>query len=56
MLEQLYTLYCYIYFDIYIVYIQISNIRRNLVGYDDQPNVVGASPVGTAPTTFSLST
>ena len=35
-----------------------SNIRRTLVGYKiiDHSDVAGASPVGTAPTTSSLST
>ena len=39
-------------------YCQISNIRRTLVGNKivDQSDVVGASPVGAAPTTSSFST
>ena len=39
-------------------YRQISNIRRILVGNKivDYSDVVGASPVGTAPTTSSFST
>ena len=39
-------------------YRQVSNIRRNLVGNKiiDNSDVVGASPVGAAPTTSSLST
>ena len=39
-------------------YRQVSNIRRTLVGnwIVDHSDVVGASPVGAAPTTFSLST
>ena len=37
----------------YDIYRQISNIRRTLVGNDiiDHSDVVGASPVGAAPTT-----
>ena len=37
---------------------QVSNIRRTSVcnGIIDHPDVVGASPVGAAPTTSSLST
>ena len=37
---------------------QVSNIRRTLVGnkIDDHSDVVGASPVGAAPTTSSFST
>ena len=40
------------------IYRQVSNIRRTLVGNEivDHSDVVGASPVGTAPTTFSFST
>ena len=39
-------------------YRKISNIRRTLVGYKivDHSDVVGASPVGAAPTTSSFST
>ena len=39
-------------------YRQTSNISRNLVGniIVDNSDVVGASPVGAAPTTSSLST
>ena len=39
-------------------YRQFSNIRRSLVGnkIDDHSDVVGASPVGAAPTTSSFST
>ena len=39
-------------------YSQISNIRHNLVGnkIDDHSDVVGAAPVGPAPTTSSFST
>ena len=39
-------------------YSQVSNIRRTLVGNKivDNSDVVGASPVGAAPTTSSLST
>ena len=39
-------------------YRQVSNIRRTLVGNKivDHPDVVGASPVGAAPTTSSFST
>ena len=37
---------------------KVSNIRRTLVGNKivDQKDVVGASPVGAAPTTSSFST
>ena len=40
------------------VYRQVSNIRRTLVGNKivDHSDVVGASPVGAAPTTSSFST
>ena len=40
------------------IYRQFSNIRRTLVGNKivDNSDVVGASPVGAAPTTSSLST
>ena len=39
-------------------YRQVSNIRRNLIGNEtvDHSDVVGASPVGAAPTTSSFST
>ena len=39
------------------IYCQVSNIRRTLEGNQiiDHSDVVGASPVGTAPTTFSFS-
>ena len=39
-------------------YRKTSNIRRTLVGNDivDHSDVVGASPVGAAPTTSSFST
>ena len=39
-------------------YRQVSNIRRTLVGSKnvDHSDVVGASPVGAAPTTSSIST
>ena len=42
----------------YKIYRQISNIRRTLVGNEivDHSDVVGASHVGTAPTTSSFST
>ena len=38
-------------------YHKVSNIRRTLVGneIDDHSDVVGASPIGTAPTTSSIS-
>ena len=41
-----------------IVYRKTSNIRRTLVGNKivDHSDVVGASPVGAAPTTSSFST
>ena len=40
------------------MYREVSNISRTLVGnkIDDYSDVVGASPVGAAPTTSSLST
>ena len=40
------------------LYRQVSNIRRTLVGNEivDNSDVVGASPVGAAPTTSELST
>ena len=40
------------------IYRQSSNIRRALVGIEivDHSDVVGASPVGAAPTTSSFST
>ena len=39
-------------------YRQVSNIRRTLIGNEivDNSDVVGALPVGAAPTTSSLST
>ena len=42
----------------YLTYRQVSNIRRTLVGTKivDHSDVVGALPVGTAPTTSSFST
>ena len=44
--------------DLYSDYRQVSNIRRTLVGNKivDHSDVVGASPVGAAPTTSSFST
>ena len=41
-----------------IIYREVSNIRRILVGSKivDHSDVVGASPVGAAPTTSSFST
>ena len=41
-----------------LYYRQVSNIRRTLVGNKivDHSDVVGASPVGAAPTTSSFST
>ena len=41
-----------------IIYRQVSNTRRTLVGNKivDHSDVVGASPVGAAPTTSSFST
>ena len=41
-----------------MIYRQVSNIRRTLVGNKivDNSDVVGASPVGAAPTISSLST
>ena len=40
------------------IYRQVSNIRHTLAGYKivDHSDVVGASPVGAAPTTSSFST
>ena len=49
-------------FEVHVItlnmYRQVSNIRRTLVGNNivDISDVVGASPVGAAPTTSSLST
>ena len=42
----------------YITYRQTSDISRTLVGnkFDHHSDVVGASPVGPAPNTFSFST
>ena len=42
----------------YTTYRQVSNIRRTLVGNQivDHSDVVGAPPVGAAPTTSSFST
>ena len=41
-----------------MTYCKVSNIRRTLVGNKivDHSDVVGASPVGAAPTTSSFST
>ena len=41
-----------------VTYRQVSNIRRTLLGNKivDHSDVVGASPVGAAPTTSSFST
>ena len=41
-----------------LTYHQVTNIRGTLVGYEivDHSDVVGASPVGAAPTTSSFST
>ena len=47
------------WYDISITkYRQVSNIRRTLIGNEivDNSDVVGAAPVGAAPTTSSLST
>ena len=43
---------------IHLTYRQVSNTRRTLVGKEivDHSDVVGASPVGAAPTTSSFST
>ena len=43
---------------VFYEYRQVSNIRRTLIGNEivDNSDVVGASPVGAAPTTSSLST
>ena len=42
----------------FVIYHKTSNISRTLVGNKivDSSNVVGASPVGAAPTTSSFST
>ena len=47
-----------IHTNISIYYRQVSNIRRTFVGNTivDHSDVVGASPVGAAPTTSSFST
>ena len=44
--------------EIELIYRQVSNIRRTLIGNRivDRSDVVGASPVGAAPTKFSFST
>ena len=44
--------------EVMIMYRQVFNIRRTLAGYKivDHSDVVGASPVGAAPTTSSFST
>ena len=44
--------------EVKIKYRQVSNIRRTLIGNKivDNSDVVGASPVGAAPTSSSLST
>ena len=41
-----------------VMYRQVSNISRTLIGYKivDHSDVDGASPVGAAPTTSSFST
>ena len=46
------------WFVLYLYYRQVSNIRHTLVGnyIVDHSDVVGASPVGAAPTTSSFST
>ena len=48
----------FLVFDYIFTYRQVSNIRRTLVGNKivDHSDVVGASPVGAAPTTSSFST
>ena len=45
-------------YSLIVKYGQVSNIRRTLVGNNivDHSDLVGASPVGAAPTTSSLST
>ena len=47
-----------LYHPLKFIYRQVSNIRRTLVGNSivDHSDVVGASPVGAAPTTSSFST
>ena len=54
-MQQWYALYVFLY---YYHYHKTSNISRTLVGNNivDNPDVVGASPVGAAPTTSSFST
>ena len=48
--------WCWAY--VLVAYRQVSNIRRTLAGNEfvDHSDVVGASPVGAAPTTSSFST
>ena len=48
----------YMFYGIYSIYRQTSNIRHTLTGNKtvDHSDVVGASPIGTAPTTSSFST
>ena len=49
--------FCLFDYRCYLTYRQTSNIRRALVGNNivDQSDVIGASPVGAAPTTSSFS-
>ena len=55
--NRLMILYCFVLFLI-MIYRQIYNIRRALIVNKiiDHSDVVGASPVGAAPTTSSFST
>ena len=48
----------FLYWCSQVTYRKVSNIRRTLVGNNivDHSDVVGASPVGAAPTTSSFST
>ena len=57
-LWQLYNLEMLLYFPRFSIYHQISNIRHTLGSKKivDHSDVVGASPVGAAPTTSSFST
>ena len=55
--HKIYTRFCCAM--LYCGYRKVSNIRRTLVGnkiVDHSLDVVGASPVGAAPTTSSFST
>ena len=57
--QQIWYLFKYAYSMYFMnAYHQVSNIRRTLLGNEivDHSDVVGASPVGAAPTSSSFST